>query len=124
MVHIEGDRLVKFQYLVQRLRDNKVPLTIIRDGRELKIDLPVNPDSNRWLVPMLAAANPSYFILGPLVFSEVTDDYVRYLAQSDESGTRTMWNLYSGNPPFTQYGERPAYPGERIVIVAHPMFTR
>jgi hypothetical protein len=24
---------------------------------------------------------------------------------------------------FTRYGDRPAFPGERIVIVAHPMFT-
>ena len=24
---------------------------------------------------------------------------------------------------FTRYGDRPAFPGERIVIVPHPMFT-
>jgi S1-C subfamily serine protease len=123
LVQIDGDRLVKFQYLVQRLaRDNKVPLTIIRDGRELKIDAPVNSDMNRWLIPMLGDTIPSYFIFGPLVFTEVTDDYVRYL-YSDEGVSRITANLYSGNPPFTRYGDRPAFPGERIVIVAHPMFT-
>ena len=123
-VQIDGDRLVKFQYLVQRLtRGNTIPLTILRDGRELKIDLPVNRDGNRWLVPILGAGTPSYFIFGPLVFTEATDNYVRYLAQSDEPVSRIMWNLSSGNPPFTRYGERPSVPGERIVIVAHPMFT-
>jgi S1-C subfamily serine protease len=124
LVQIEGDRLVKFQYFVQRLaRGNKVPLTIIRDGRELKIDAPVNPDGNRWLVPILGDAVPSYFIFGPLVFTETSDDYVRYLAYSDEPVSRIMANLYAGSPPFTRYGDRPAFLGERIVIVAHPMFT-
>jgi PDZ domain-containing protein len=31
--------------------------------------------------------------------------------------------LYSGNLMFTRYGDRPAFPGERIVIVPHPLFT-
>jgi hypothetical protein len=104
-------------------RDNKVPLTILRDGQELKIDAHVDPERNRWVVPILADKYPSFFIFGPLVFTEVSDDYVRYLNYSDEPVSRIMWNLYSGNPPFTRYGDRPSFPGERIVIVAHPMFT-
>jgi S1-C subfamily serine protease len=124
LVHIDGDRLIKFPYLVQRLaRGNKLPLTIVRDDRELKLNVPVNPDGNLWLIPVLGAATPSYFIFGPLVFSEATDDFVRYVSHSDEPVSRIMWNLYSANPPFTRYGDRPAFPGERIVIVAHPMFT-
>ena len=71
---------------------------------------------------VLGDAIPSYFIYGPLVFTEASDDYVRYLAYNDEPGSRILANLYSGNPPFTRYGDNPAFPGERIVIVAHPMF--
>jgi S1-C subfamily serine protease len=124
LVQIEGDRLVKFQYLVQRLtRDSKLPLTIIRNGEELKLDLPVRAEANRWLVPILGAATPSYFIYGPLVFTEASDDYLRYVAYNDEPGSRILANLYTGNSYFTRYGDRPAFPGERIVIVAHPMFT-
>ncbi len=124
MVHVEGDRLIKFQYLVQRVaRENKLALTIIRDGQELKLDVPVDPEHNSWLVPALGDRNPSYFIFGPLVFTEASAEYVRYLTYSDDPVPRIMSNLFSGNPPFTRYGERPAFPGERLVIVAHPMFT-
>ncbi len=123
MVRIQGDRLIRFQYLVQRLaRDNKLTITVLRDGREQSLGIPVGPEHNRWLVPFLGDQSPSYFIYGPLVFTEATDDYLRYLS-SDDSVSRIMNNLYSSNPPFTRYGERPAFPGERIVIVAHPMFT-
>ena len=31
--------------------------------------------------------------------------------------------LCPGNPMFTRYGDRPAFPGERLVIIGHPMFT-
>jgi hypothetical protein len=31
--------------------------------------------------------------------------------------------LYTANPGFTRYGDRPAFPDERIVIIACPMFT-
>jgi S1-C subfamily serine protease len=124
LVRIEGDKLVEFQYLVQNLaRDDKVPLTIIRDGREWKIDVFVKPENDRWLVRILADKYPSYFIFGPLVFTEASDDFVQYLASSDDPASRIMANLYSGNPPFTRYGDRPAFPGERLVIVAHPMFA-
>jgi len=124
MVHVEGDRLIKFQYLVQRVAlENKLPLTIVRGGQELKLDIPVDPEHNRWLISALGDQNPSYFIFGPLVFTEASDEYVRYLTYSNDAVPRIMANLYSGNPPFTRYGDRPAFPGERIVIVAHPMFT-
>jgi hypothetical protein len=31
--------------------------------------------------------------------------------------------LYTANVLFTRYGDRPAFPDERIVIIANPMFT-
>jgi S1-C subfamily serine protease len=124
MVRVDGDRLIRFQYLVQRLtRDNRVSLTIIRDGRERTDEVPVDAEHNCWLIPFLGGTNPSYFMYGPLVFTEATDEYVRYLTYNDEPVSRIMNNLYAGNPLFTRYGERPAFPGERIVIVAHPMFS-
>jgi S1-C subfamily serine protease len=122
MVRVHGDRLIRFQYLVQRVaRHNEVTMTILREGREHALDVPVSPEHDRWLLACLADQNPSYFIYGPLVFTEATDDYIRSLSYGDES--RIMNNLYTRNPPFTRYGERPAFPGERIVIIAQPMFT-
>ena len=59
MVRMDRDRLFKFQYLIQRLaRDNKVPMTIVRDGREIKVDVPVGPEHNRWLIPYLGSQLP------------------------------------------------------------------
>jgi hypothetical protein len=132
MVHFQGDQLIKFEYLVQRLtRDGRLPLTLRRDGREIKLDLPVKPASGG-LFPSMAEKPPSYFIFGPLSFTEATDDYISYMtwmyARGDKEdgetrGTGFQTILYSGNPMFTRYSDRPAFPGERIVIVPHPMFT-
>lgn len=128
LVRLEGDRLVRFPYLIQRLvRDNKVPLTIIQGGKELKVEVPVGPEQNRWLVPFLGNSYPSYFIFGPLVFTELTDDYVRsftHAANSNEEGAdRLLGLLNAGNPILTRYGDRPSFPGERLVVVSYPMFT-
>ncbi len=126
MVRVEGDRLIRFQYLVQRVaRDDKVPVTIVRDGREQTLSVPAAPEANRWLIPVLGSQYPSYFIYGPLVFTEASDEYVQYLTLADGGGgiSRVMSNLYLGNPPYTRYGDRPSFPEERIVIIAHPMFT-
>jgi S1-C subfamily serine protease len=128
MVKMDRDRLIRFEYLIQRLtRDNKVPVTVVRDGREIKCEVPVSPEHNHWLIPYLGSEYPSYFIYGPLVFTELTDDYVRALMQGRGGGrdgaSTIMSALYSGNPMFVRYGDRPAFPGERLVIIGHPMFT-
>jgi S1-C subfamily serine protease len=134
MVHVERDRMIKFQYLVQRLtREGRLPLVIVRDGHEVKLDLPVQPAEPR-LFSSTSEKPLSYFILGPLAFTEATDNYIRYVSMmysgrprdgqgpsGDGSGLLTV--MYQGNPMFTRYGDRPAFPGERIVIVPHPMFT-
>ena len=72
-----GDNLrVRFEYEIQHIATNgTVPLTIVRAGKELKVNLPVSADYPR-LIPGLNGAYPSYFIYGPLVFSAATDDYL------------------------------------------------
>ncbi len=128
MVRVAGDRLMRFPYLIQRLaRANKVPMTVIRDGRKVSVDVPVGPEHNTWLVPYLGSDSPSYFLYGPLIFTELTDDYVRGLTQvsGDESNrvAAIMGGLYAGNPLFVRYGDRPAFAGERLVIIGHPPFV-
>jgi len=120
MVHIEEDRLIKFQYLVQRsVHESQLSVSILRSGQERKLDVPVSPDNERRLLPPVVEKPPSYFVYGPLVFTEATDDYAQYL-MDDGNAVRSV---YSGNPIFTRYGDRPAFTSERIVIVAYPMFT-
>ena len=120
MVRIEGDRLLDFRYLVQRLAsEGTVGLTIVREGREIEAEVPVDPGLRRWLIPYLMGGYPSYFVFGPLVFSEATDDFVRLIALN---GPVSMGMAYQGNPLVTRFGDRPAFEGERLVVVAHPMF--
>jgi S1-C subfamily serine protease len=125
MVQLERDRLVRFQYLIERLaKDNRVAMTVIREGREIKCDVPVGQEHNRWLISYLDGKYPSYFIYGPLVFTEASDEYVQaFTAGSGAGASVVMSGLYSGSAMFMRYGDRPAFPGERLVILAHPLFA-
>jgi len=91
-VRIEGDRRIKSECLVQRLtRDGRLPLVVLRDGREVKLDLPVAPALPR-LYSSSAEKPLSYFIFGPLAFTEATEDYIVSVS--------TMYGKTSRSPHF------------------------
>ena len=118
-----ADHHLKFQYLVQRMaRGDKLPITVVRDGKEQSVQVPVSPRQNVWLFPYLVGNSPSYFIFGPLVFTEATDNYVRNFTYGDGADA-LLGYANQGNPMVTRYGDRPAFAGERIVLLAHPMFV-
>src|SRR5580658_1880527 len=76
MVKIDKDLRVNFGYMIQRLvKDDKLPLTVVRGGKPLKIELPVSAER-----PTLAAdlhgEYPSYFVYGPIVFSRATRQFL------------------------------------------------
>jgi S1-C subfamily serine protease len=125
MVKLDGDRRYKCNYLVQKLaHDGRLRVTVVRKGIVTKINLPVDSDSRR-LFRSLAEEPLSYFILGPLVFTEASEEYVRsmtsYIDKGGSGGSLTL--IYSGIPAFTRYGDDPRFAGERIVIVPCPMFS-
>src|SRR5207237_6123394 len=72
-----GDTLrVRFLYMVQKVAEkDSVPLTVFRDGKELKTNLPVLRQ-RPLVIPELKGAYPSYFVYGPIVFSEATTDLI------------------------------------------------
>src|SRR5437899_1899567 len=75
-VAVRYDLRVSAAYLVQKFaKDGVVPLTVFRNGSELQIKLPVR-SQRELVVPYLLSAQPKYFILGPLVFSQATQDYL------------------------------------------------
>ncbi len=116
MVRIENDRIVDFQYLVQKVaHSNKVRLTVFRDGHELPVDVPVGPDRDQWLCPFLEGRAPSYFIYGPLAFSEASRELVQEMIKHPGM---TDYLAYRSNPLIVRYGERPTFEGERLVFVA------
>jgi hypothetical protein len=116
MVKINDRLRLRFQYLIQKVaKDGKVPLTVIRQGKTMKIDLPVRPHNPRLIEPLLGKY-PSYFVYGPLVFSPVTGELASAL------GRASSMLAIIGSPLVTRRGDHPHFEGEQLVVVASPMF--
>jgi S1-C subfamily serine protease len=122
MIKLGDDLRVHFQYEIQHISTNgTVSLTIVRAGKELKVNLPVSANYPR-LIPGLNSTYPSYFICGPLVFSTATDGYLGGLLRT-KYGATVMSRLSSlANPLVTRISDQPAFPGESLVIIASPFF--
>ena len=119
MVNLGNDLRVGFQYLVQKdVKDGKVPLTVVREGKPVNIQLPVSADRPALLAP-LEGRYPSYYIFGPMVFSAATEDFIENL-----SGSNAMSFLsFIGSPLITRRGDKPAFPGEQLVVISSPFFS-
>jgi S1-C subfamily serine protease len=118
-----GDTLrIRFPYLVQKLAaKDTVPLTIFRGGKEMKINLPVLRQ-RPLVIPELRGSYPSYFVYGPMVFSEATTDLIAIAQKSRETGAIIGLLTYIGSPLIARIGDKPAFPGERLVVVPCPFF--
>jgi S1-C subfamily serine protease len=116
MIKVGANLRLRFQYLVQKMaRNGMVPLTVVRGGKEMSIQTPA-PSDRPMLIPDLQGAYPSYFVLGPIVFSHAT-------AQFGSNNNHLMgMMLFYGSPLATRRGEGPAFPGEELVVVASPFF--
>jgi S1-C subfamily serine protease len=115
-----GENLkVAFAYLVQKItKKGTVPLTIVRAGRTMSIQLPVSPDCAK-LIPFLQGNYPSYFICGSLVFSVASEDMIAAVG-----GTAlTNFLSRSGSPLVSRRGDRPEFEGEELVVVPAPFFS-
>ena len=122
MIKLRENLLVRWAYLVQRIaRQGKVPLTIVRAGKELRLELPVSADFPL-LNPSLKGTLPSYFVYGPMVFSEATSQLLGDFTEGKNAADWMLDRCYDGNPILTRAGERPSFPGERLVFVASPFF--
>jgi S1-C subfamily serine protease len=116
-----GSLHLRFTYLVQKTaRDGKVPLTLIRAGKEMQLDLPVQPK-----LPLvlggLDGTYPSYFVYGPLVFSAATQEFLASLMR-EESGRWTRFLISFGSPLLKRFMDLQAFPGEGLVVVSSPFF--
>jgi S1-C subfamily serine protease len=116
-VAIRYDLRLSALYLVQKLaKDGYVDVTVFRDGKLIPMKLPVQ--SHRELVmPYLLNASPRYFILGPLVFSQATQDYVERT-----SAQKPLPASQQNSPLITRRYDKPRFDGEELVVVASPMF--
>jgi S1-C subfamily serine protease len=120
-----GENLkLPFVYLVQKMAKNgRVPLTIVRAGREMSIQLPVSTSRPK-LIPFLQGTYPSYFICGPMIFSVAVEELLASFSGSGNNGLMAMNALsLSGNPLITRRSEQPKFEGEEIVIVPSPFLS-
>jgi S1-C subfamily serine protease len=122
MIAVRPDLRVHFEYLVQKIaRNGKVPLTIVRGGKEMQIELPVST-SFPFAIPDSQGTYPSYFILGPLVFSEATAQIVHGLSKATKGAEWMTALAYGGSPLLARYYDKEAFPGERLVFISSPFF--
>jgi S1-C subfamily serine protease len=122
MVEVRPDLRVRFQYLVQRIAKNgKLPLEVIRGGKEIHVELPVSPDLPL-AIPDWGGTYPSYFVVGPLVFSEATAQIVTGLTKGSKGSEWMLALAAFGNPLITRYNDKAFFPQERVVFVSSPFF--
>jgi hypothetical protein len=107
MIRIKENLRLGFLYVVPKLvvRD-RVPLTILRQGRSQTIDLPAVRE-RRMLMRSLEGRYPSYFVYGPLVFSAGSTSLARILEGQPLEGSPLLW----------RWNQEAAFPGEELVVV-------
>ncbi len=113
---------VSYLYQVQKIAQNgKLPLTVVRGGKEVAVTLPV-PTQRARVLPNLQGNYPDYFIYGPMVFASGTEDFMNALTSGTNSGTVHTSLELSDSPLATRRGAPPAFAGEELVIVPSPFF--
>jgi S1-C subfamily serine protease len=122
MIKLSDELRLSFQYEIQIIATNgTVPLTVVRNSREMTVELPVSPDYPQ-LIPSLGDGYPSYFIYGPVVFTEAKEEYLGGLTRT-RYGNSVLSRLGAmANPLVTRMTDQPQFEGERLVLVAAPFF--
>jgi S1-C subfamily serine protease len=116
-VAIRYDLRLSASYLAQKFAKNGfLPLTVYRDGKLVKISLPVRPKRDL-VIPYLMEAQPRFFIFGPFVFSQTTQDYLDRLGNQRPASFGRQ-----PSPLVTRRYDKPAFENEELVVVSSPMF--
>ena len=119
MIRLDKDLRVSFAYLIQHLaNDDKVPMTIVRAGKSMQIQLPVSAE-HPTLVTDLHGGYPSYFIYGPLVFSTATWQLLSNL-ENNAGLLRILGAVKS--PLITRALDPPDAETEEFVVISSPFF--
>ncbi|HXV79852.1 MAG TPA: trypsin-like peptidase domain-containing protein [Candidatus Binatia bacterium] len=116
-VAVRYDLRLSALYLVQQLaKDGYIDITVFREGKLQPIKIPV-PSHRELVMPYLLNGRPRYFILGPLVFSQATQEYVERT-----SAQRPLPASQQNSPLVTRRYDKPRFDGEELVVVTSPMF--
>jgi hypothetical protein len=117
MVQLPNDLRISFQSLIPQLaKCGVVPLTIVRNGQRLQIELPVSKRDER-LISEYRGQKACYFIHGPLVFSPAKAEALDLYFQAKPT-------LYGSKTPLiTRRFDHVEFPDEELVVVTSPMFA-
>jgi S1-C subfamily serine protease len=119
MIKIGEDLRVDFRYRVQQVaRNGKVPLTVVRAGKTLQLQVPVFPDRSL-LIGNLQGNYPPYFIYGPLVFSRLTQNYANAVIQNTQQAANLA---YVRSPLIIDRGLPPTPERDELVVISSPFF--
>jgi S1-C subfamily serine protease len=119
MVKVGGNLRVSFAYLVQKVaKQGRVPLSIVRGGKPMDIQLPVSTD-RPMLIPGLRGSYPSYFIYGPVVFSNASAEFLSFYSNN---ATAVTGLSFIGSPLVTRRGDPPDAERSELVVVSSPFF--
>jgi S1-C subfamily serine protease len=119
MVKIDKDLRVSFGYMIQKVaKDGKLPLTLVRAGKPLKVELPVSPEYPT-LVADLHGEYPSYFVYGPMVFSRATRQFLNAF-ENNANLLRVL--AYVKSPLVTRSFDPPSADLQELVIISSPFF--
>ena len=122
MIKLGVNLRVGFRYLIQKIaRNGKVPLAVVRAGKELPVELPVSP-KRPLVMPDLAGSYPSFFVCGPLVFSSASLQFVSGFSRGLAGSTFMGALSAAGSPLIKRMGDKPAFPGEQLIVVSSPFF--
>lgn len=119
MISLDQKLRVSFRYAIQHVaKDDQVPLTVVRGGKTLQIQLPVSA-TQPMLISSLRGQYPSYFVYGPLVFSRATREFLAFM---DRNPQLTSMLSYIKSPLVTQLGDPPTAQREELVVITSPAF--
>ncbi|WZP00733.1 hypothetical protein EP7_002384 [Isosphaeraceae bacterium EP7] len=114
MVDARGGLRLPFSSLVPALATGgAVPITLKRGGRPVEAGMEVTREDDRLIRPY-SGRYPAYFVHGPLVFSPAAADAIPAYAEGNPPAM-------PGSPLVTCAGDRVAFPGEELVVVASPI---
>jgi S1-C subfamily serine protease len=119
MVKLGSNLRVRFQYHVQHVaKDGKVPLTIVRNGKTMQVQVPVS-GPRPLLIGDLEGGYPSYFVYGPVVFSRATREFLTFISNNPQGLNAYGFN---GSPLVTRLGDQPDANRQELVVVSAPFF--
>jgi hypothetical protein len=119
MIKLNKDLRVQFAYEIQHVaRNGRLPLTLVRAGKTMKVELPVAAD-HPTLVADLRGKYPPYFVYGPMCFSVAT----RQMLSSFDSNAGMMRALAFLKSPLAGMAfDSPTPELQELVVISSPFF--